>query len=260
MWRNARRNGLAWARRCDYTGGVTDIGTERSNPSIYEDGTYLAANEDWHAADSPFKANWIDAILTKHFMNPRSIAEIGCGAGGILLELQKRRPEATFDGYDTSPHAIALCAPKQGERVHFHQADLLEQHGIRFDALIAADVFEHVPDYMGFIRAMKSFAEYKIFHIPLDLSVQALLRGTPLNNARKSVGHLHYFSKDTALATLKDCGLEVVDWDYTDGAVALPTTSLKTRVANVFRRLVSLASRDFAARLLGGYSMIVIAR
>jgi len=46
-----------------------------------------------------------------------------------------------------------------------------------FDSLLCIDVFEHVEDYIGFVKTLKSKATYKIFHIPLDISVLSVIRG-----------------------------------------------------------------------------------
>ena len=126
--------------------------------------------------------------------------------------------------------------------------------------LLAIDVFEHVEDYMGFIRGLKDKATYKVFHIPLDLSVQGLLRGKPLMHSRQVVGHLHYFFKDTALATLTDCGFEVIGWDYTHGAEELPGRNLQTRLLNTPRKIARALNEDFAVRLFGGASMMVLTK
>jgi hypothetical protein len=125
---------------------------------------------------------------------------------------------------------------------------------------MAIDVFEHVDDYMGFIRSMKPKATYKLFHIPLDLSVQGMLRKKSLPRVRQQIGHLHYFCKETALAVLQDCGYRIVDWNYTRGTEELPGQALRTRIANVPRRLVRQINEDFAVRLMGGSSMMVLAR
>jgi len=68
-----------------------------------------------------------------------------------------------------------------------------------FDVVMAIDVLEHVEDYFTFLRKISKKGKYKIFHIPLDMSVSAVLRISPLIDGRKKVGHIHYFSKDTAL-------------------------------------------------------------
>jgi hypothetical protein len=112
---------------------------------------------------------------------------------------------------------------------------------------------------MGFLRKMRTKGRYKLFHIPLDLSVQVLFRNTPLQFARHSVGHIHYFTKDTALATLQDTGYQIVDYFYTAGSLDLPSCSLKTTLARAPRKWLFSLYPDFAVRLLGGFSLLVLA-
>ncbi|QYJ07077.1 class I SAM-dependent methyltransferase [Qipengyuania flava] len=229
--------------------------------SRYHDGTYLADNPDWHAADAPYKARWIAEFLESNGLAPRHVSEIGTGSGQVLRHLAQRWGDTQFRGYDISPDALAIAAQGKAERVEYAQRDVIAE-GLpsETDLLMAIDVFEHVEDYMGFVRAMGRMAEWKLFHIPLDLSVQALLRNRSLMHARASLGHLHYFCRDTALATLADCGLEVVDWRYTHGAEELPGRAMRTRLFNLPRRLVRAINEDFAVRVMGGASMLVLAR
>jgi cyclopropane fatty-acyl-phospholipid synthase-like methyltransferase len=226
----------------------------------YFDGAYLAHNPTWHAEHSATKARWIDSILRRNALEPLTIAEVGCGSGEILVELRKQRPDARFTGFEISPDAYAICSPKAQAGLEFRLDDLLKAPDERFDLLLAIDVFEHVPDYLGFLKALRGKAGHIIFHIPLDLSVQALLRGTSYPILRDQTGHLHYFFKYTALATLRDCGYEVVDWNYTRSSQELPGKGLRTKIANLPRRMMQLVSEDLSARLFGGYSLMVLTR
>lgn len=228
--------------------------------NIYQTGEYLDSNPDWHAADAPFKARWILKILRQHNVEPASIVEIGCGSGEILVNLAKMFPQAQLAGYDISPQACRISASKATDRLSFYEADYLAEPPVPTDLLMAIDVFEHVEDYMAFIRAMKGRATWKLFHIPLDMSVQGLLRGTTMMQAREVVGHLHYFYKDTALATLRDCGCEIVGWNYTFGTEELPGKSIRTKLFNLARKGLRLVDADFAVRVTGGASMMVLTR
>jgi hypothetical protein len=228
--------------------------------SPYQSGEYLARNPDWHAEDSPFKAQWIANILGRNHIAPNHIVEVGMGSGEILVQLRGTFPAARLEGYDISPQAYAIAAPKAADLLTFHHADYLTADGPAPDVVMAIDVFEHVDDYMGFLRAIQPRAEWKVFHIPLEMSAQAVLRGKPILAARKTLGHLHSFTKDTALAVLADCGYEVVDWFYTHGAETLPNRPLGTKIMNVPRRLIRTVNEDFGVRMMGGASMMVLAR
>ncbi len=228
--------------------------------SMYQDGAYLDHNPDWHAEDAPYKARWVCDLLAKANINPKTIAEIGCGSGEVLLNVGKQHPDATLSGFDISPQAFEICSKKATDRAHFYHEDMTKAGKGPFDLLMAIDVFEHVDDYMSFLRAIRGLAEYKIFHIPLDLSVQTIFRGRPIMQVREEVGHLHYFYKESALSTLRDTGYEIVDWRYTHFSQEMPNRPLKMRMLNLPRRIVQAINTDFSVRLFGGSSLLVIAR
>lgn len=220
---------------------------------------YLANNPLWHIEDSPWKAKQIYKIIRKNNIKPNTIVEIGCGAGEILNQLQMVLDESTqFFGYDISPDAYKLALSRNNKRLQFYNENLLEQPH-KYDLLLMIDVFEHVEDYYSFIKKSAEKADYKIFHIPLELSVSFVLRNQ-MKVARKQYGHIHHFAKDTAIETLKDCGLEIIDYNYTASSVELKTIKNSTKIMNVFRRILYKFSPDLAARFFGGYSLLVLAK
>ncbi len=229
--------------------------------SIYQDGTYLENNPSWHEEDSPWKAKQIKKIIQRNQLNPATICEVGCGAGEILVQLSKQLPEnIEYFGYEISPQAFELCKKKTKHHLNFVLENLLEAEAQKFDIVMAVDVFEHVEDYFGFLKKLKEKGTYKIFHIPLDLSVQTVLRGAPISKVRQDVGHIHYFTKETALATLQDTGYEVIDYFYTNGAIELPNQTWKSNLLKLPRKVMFSINNDLAVRLLGGYSLLVLAK
>ena len=228
--------------------------------SIYHTGEYVEKNPTYCVEDSSWKADYIARMIERHKLQPRAVCEVGCGAGEVLKQLQLRLPSETpFHGNEISPHAFALCQKRENDRLRFYCADLLATETEAFDLLLCIDVCEHVADYLRFLRALRDKASYKIFHIPLDLSVQWLWRSAPIMREREQAGHLHYFTKETALATLSDTGYEILDWFYTPGAIANPR-SLKAKLATRPRRLLSAINQDLVVRVLGGYSLLVLAK
>lgn len=227
---------------------------------IYEDGTYLDNNPSWHEEDSPWKAKQINKIIKKNSLYPQTICEVGCGAGEILNQLSNLYIDGEFIGYDISPQAFELCSKKSKANLTFKLANLLEEDIAHFDIVMAIDVFEHVEDYFGFLRKLKEKAEYKIFHIPLDLSVQTVCRSSPILKGRKSFGHIHYFTKETALETLIDTGYSIMDYFYTRGSLELPNRGWKGNLLRIPRKLAFSLNEDLAVRLLGGCSLMVLAK
>lgn len=229
--------------------------------NVYKDGIYLENNPTWHEEDSPWKAQQIARILRVNKISPSTICDIGCGAGEILKCLTMEFGDnVMFSGYEISPQAFEICRKKETKNLKFYLTEMIFEGESTFDVVMAIDVFEHVEDYFGFLRKLRTKGTYKIFHIPLDLSVQVVLRSSPILKARESVGHIHYFTKETALATLKDTGYKVVDYFYTSGSLELPNRGLKANLLKLPRRLFFSMHQDWAVRILGGFSLLVLAK
>jgi len=223
----------------------------------YAQGDYLARHPTWHVEDSPWKAEQIIHMMRRNRLAPKTICEVGCGAGEILRQLQQElNEECLFWGYEVSPQAFALCKQRSNEGLRFELKDILQDKDVFFDLILLIDLIEHLEDYFSFLRGIKPKSEYKILHVPLDLSVQTVLRGSPIMRTRESAGHLHYFTKEIALEILRDVGYEVLDWFYTE----LPLKSIKRYIARAPRRLFFAIHQDLAVRIMGGYSLMVLAQ
>ncbi len=224
----------------------------------YIDGTYLAEHSSWHEEDAPWKAEQVRRMIERHGLRPSSVCDVGCGTAGVLCHLAPNLPRtARLVGYEPSLDAMAL-AESRGKRIELVAADARKCEE-QFDLVLMLDVFEHIEDYLGFLRAVRRNGRRFIFHIPLDLSVQCVLRMSPLMSARRQTGHLHYFSRETAVATLEDAGYAVVETTFTRGGIELPRSALATRIAALPRDLASRVAPAMAARVLGGFSLLVLA-
>lgn len=221
----------------------------------YIDGSYAAATGGtWHFEDSSFKAGQIWRMLSRHpEINQGSICDIGSGAGGVLVELERKLGStASLTGYEVSPQAHALSRRLASSRCEYLLRDpFVDERS--YDVALVLDVMEHVEDCFGFVRKCGAKATWKIYHIPLDASASTLLRG---KNCWQSVGHLHLFTRETALNTVRHCGQRVVDWFLTPVALQRPHRRL-TRFTNIPRRLMP---ELLASRIFGGYSIMILAR
>ena len=224
----------------------------------YTDGSYLdRTGGTWHLEDASFKASQILKMLGRHPEVPlRTVCDIGAGAGGVLHELQHALPgDSTFVGYDVSPQAHAMSLQLANAECQFVQGDAFGDPRW-FDLVLVMDVIEHVDDCFAFMRKAKAKGRYKLYHIPLDLNVNTLLRGV---DRWDSVGHLHFFTIETALKSVAYADQTVVDFFLTNGALGRPG-SWKCRLANLLRVPLAAINRVFAARLLGGYSILILAK
>ena len=227
---------------------------------MYVTDEYQKNNPSWHEEDSPWKARQIDRMIRRNQLSISSLAEIGCGTGEILLNLERMYPDAVLSGYEIAPSAYDRAVVKETARTTFYLQDALETDLPPFDLVLAIDVIEHVEDYLTFLKKLRPIGTYKIFHIPLDLSVQSVARSRPILDLRKGVGHIHYFYRETALAALADCGYSVLDSMYTASRLELPNQAWSSRLMRLPRRLMYTVTPDLAVRVLGGFSLLVLAK
>ena len=227
-----------------------------------DDHDYLNKNPDWHADDAPFKAGWIKKIVDGRFsLENKRVADIGCGSGEILVHLKALFPHTYFEGYDISEAAYSIAKKKQDPpHLSFFHADLLEcdPTQTKYDLILCIDVFEHIPDYYKFLSELRNHSIKFVFHIPLELSVQTILRSKGLTSYREQYNHLHFFNRVLALQILKDCGYSIIEWQYTPSALVLPGRNLKSFLLRLPRRFVYFLHEDFCSSLLGGFSLMVL--
>jgi SAM-dependent methyltransferase len=226
--------------------------------TMYQTGEYLDKNPSWHVEDSPWKAVQILRMLERNRIQPSSVCDVGCGAGAVLEHLQKASPpDVYFYGYEVSPQAFRMCQSRVNERLRFVLGDISSTRDRceRFDLLLMMDVVEHVEAPFELLRTVRPLGKHKMFHFPLDLSAQGVLRGVP-SKVRRTAGHIHYFTKELVLQTLEDTGYRVVDYFYTQGAIELQSGS---RLIKLPRRLLFSISPEMAALCLGGFSLLVLA-
>lgn len=224
---------------------------------FYLDGGYGQLNPTWDTDDSAWKAGLVAAMLARHGLQPATVAEVGCGAGAVLATLHDLLPQARLAGWDIAPGAERFWAAHRG--AVFTCGDFLAEASEVFDLVLLLDVIEHVANPHEFLSRLRPHARHLLLHIPLDLSVASVLRETPLLQQRRGVGHIHYFTRGLALELMAECGYEILETSYT-GAHLRQRRGLGGRLASLVRRVVFALNRDMGVRLLGGDTLLVLAR
>ena len=226
----------------------------------YLNGDYAQKNPDWDSADASWKADKLHQLLAAHDCLPSSIVEIGCGSGAILAALRGYYPQVSLAGFDIAPEASRFWSDASVGGIRFELADYLSLDEPVPDLILVLDVLEHLGNPWEFLARLRHRSKLVAIHFPLDLSAVSVLRERPLLQVRDKVGHLHYFTRGLALSLLEESGFEIVEARYTGAALDAPQRSFKTRVAGWARRLAYAVDRDFGARLLGGETLMVLAR
>jgi SAM-dependent methyltransferase len=223
---------------------------------IYNDQTYLANNPDWHEEGAAEKTAEIVRLLNRHNISFKTICEVGCGSGQILVELQKNlKAEIAFTGLDISKDAMSIAKKKETEKLKFFLKDIGDENSF-FDLILVIDVIEHIENYFQFLDKIVVKSNYTVFHIPLDMSVWTLFREKILIESKERVGHIHNFTEDFILSILADHGFKVLDKHYTKPMFESPT--FKQKIANGIRGFLFFFNKKFATKFMGSYSIMVL--
>ena len=221
----------------------------------YLDGRYARDNPGWHAEDAPHKARAVHAVLTRLGWRRGLILDVGCGTGDVLREL------ASLGGAADEPPRWEGWDPFAPLRPETRGVRLVPRDPLRerppADVALCLDVLEHLEAPGPALEALVAIAPRVVLRIPLEVSLRDVLRPAAALEARRRYGHLHHWSRATALAMLQERGLTPVDvgLDRVPVAPASPT-GWPTEIA---RRLAARAGATRAADLLGGFSVIVAA-
>ncbi len=226
----------------------------------YLSSDYLTDNPTWDMEDSVWKANQVISILYKNKIVPQSLCEIGCGAGKILASLREVYNDTALSGYDIAPHASKFWKQYENRKIDFILGDFFELNAKHYDVLMMLDVLEHVPNPLQFLVSAKFSGKYIVVHFPLDLSVLTVLREQPLLYVRRKVGHIHYYTKGLALELLQEAGFDVIEAHFTHAYMVSSHSTFKTWLSRLPRLFFRIFGEDFAARCLGGETLMVLAK
>ena len=239
-----------------------------SNIDRYLSGDYIKKNHSYHIEDSEFKWKNFLNILKKSNLNldkVNSISDIGCGSGQILLHANNSsifNNKCIFDGYDINPDAIK-AAKKNSSKVSFFNEDFINLKEIKRDLIIASDVFEHVQDKYNFLAKLKDKGNFFLFNIPLEISLFSMIRGKNIfKHSFENVGHLHFYTKRTALLTLESIGFEILNCNLVNNRFEEFRNNKKitSLLINIPQYIVEKVSKNLACSIFGGYSLVVLAK
>ena len=158
------------------------------------------------------------------------ILDIGCGAGGLGLA-RGSRPGWKLTGIEKDP--VRASRAREGgayERIVERGLDealpRLEAEGARYDAIVFADVLEHLENPVAALRAARPLAERAALLLAVvpnvgHLSVvRDLLLGRhdPVPAGLCDVGHLRWFTKSFLAETIDEAGWSIEKIEGLPGA------------------------------------------
>lgn len=231
----------------------------------YSSGQFIGTSTSGRQ-DAEFKVLQLEALLAQFKPSPtdlkfQRIADVGCGNGDstlLLLDMFRSKGlSVEIDGFDIHPHISKI---KGNDAVRFFREDFcsLELDQL-YDLVVLFDVIEHVPDPIGFLKAVALRSKAIALHIPLDDFALGWMRQLPRSNLSHP-GHLVALDASSSINLLAFAGLRTRDFLFTP-AFRAPTgrdTKLQKLLAPM-RAIIYSISPYLLHRTIGGVSLMVLA-
>ncbi len=81
-------------------------------------------------------------------------------------------------------------------------------------------------------------------------------------HSHEKVGHLHFYTKKTAILLLESCGYKIVECIFANNRLQefRNKKELRKFVIGFPQYLLGLLSKDLASNIFGGFSLVVLAK
>lgn len=167
-------------------------------------------NEDGYFAE--YKITLMAARLDRKM--PLRILDFGCGAGRSLPYLAQHFPEAELWGYDVSPASLKVASERVPRARLFSDWDTATD--IRFDVIVAANVFHHIPPEQRLSalsqcrKALTADGRMFLFeHNPYNPATRWIFERCPFD------ADAEMLDLKTALGLSADAGFRLIEHGYT---------------------------------------------
>lgn len=225
----------------------------------YIDGSYLQSNPDWDLSHIPWKLKCIHDLTSRasELKDISFIVEIGCGLGLVIEEVAKSFPNSQCKGFDPSSELpnywLKHEFPTNLELVNsIYSSDRLCP-----DYVILFDILEHLEDPFALLQTLAKAKPIVACLLPLEVSMTSLLFPESFRKSYSKVGHIHFYSLETAKILFEESGYDILWIEVTERYRASKEKNpLSFLIREAFRIIFG---KKLLSIVLGGTSVLILA-
>mgnify|MGYP001558544272 CR=1 FL=1 len=161
------------------------------------------------------------SMLFHLFPKDAHLVELGCSGGNILARLQSAGFTNVL-GIDKSPHAIAACKERGLINVKEASAETTGLSSKSIRAIIAIDLFEHIPDEAAALQEWRRILEPNGFLILFVPAFMLLWSNHDVENE-----HVRRYRKKEFVALLKRNGFIIEQTSYWNFLLFFPALCVR---------------------------------
>jgi SAM-dependent methyltransferase len=181
----------------------------------------------WFVARRNLVTDALKASLGAKSAQKPQVLDVGCGTGGTMDRL---REWSCVTGLDLEPYALEFCASRGHEDLILGSATEMPFESNHFDAAVALDVLEHIPDHAAaakdILRVLKPGGTL-VVTVP---AYQSLWSGHDV-----ALHHQRRYRAEEMGKLLTDTGFDVVHLTYTV-SLLFPAVWCVRRAQNILKK------------------------
>lgn len=171
------------------------------------------AEAEWLRRGAIEKVNSIERLLKNRGVRPRTLLELGCGTGAVILECQKRGLAQRYIAADYSEEALEYLRGR-ATNIETLCTDITVPGAFcgQADVVILSHVLEHLEAPASFLQSLRRIDfTYLIAEVPLEDLLAGKLKSWIWDRTRNTSGHVQFFTASSFMRLLTSSNLSILD-------------------------------------------------